>query len=297
MRQSPDPAGKNVPVRGSRATAAGAPTRGRSAEPGHDVLDGGVVLDGLGAHALAVARLPKDAVGRLRDRGDVVVDPDCPETQPAGRVEARRYATCLSLSLATDSIHRFLVGVAETVEGGFVEGAADELQPDGEVRGRGAAGHREAGQTVYVGRAREAGEGRVYGLIVVAYLRLALPDLRRRDRDRRGDEHVYRAQRVLELSPGAQLPLPGVRVPEGLEPLAVEQPFETLIVELFGGRLQALLVHGVGLRGQDEPLRVQGIPQLGNLDLPHLCAERREDLGRLPYARLDIPIEVFEVEA
>src|SRR5918993_699056 len=60
------------------------PNPGRSAQPRHNVLDEGVVFDRVGAHVLAVARLPKAAVRHLGGRGDVVVDPDGPEAQLAG---------------------------------------------------------------------------------------------------------------------------------------------------------------------------------------------------------------------
>src|ERR671910_337055 len=57
------------------------PNPGRSAQPRHNVLDESEVFDRVGAHVLAVARLPKAAVRHLGDRSDVVVDPDGPEPQ------------------------------------------------------------------------------------------------------------------------------------------------------------------------------------------------------------------------
>src|ERR671928_1663468 len=55
---------------------------------------------------------------------------------------------------------REFVGASEAINGGLIEGPSDELKPDGQARCGGAAGHREAGKTVQVGRSREAREGR-----------------------------------------------------------------------------------------------------------------------------------------
>src|SRR5215204_2758195 len=75
------------PARGSVAvhrTSYRKSAQGRSVEFGHDVLDDGKVFDSVGAHVLAVARLPEAAVGHLRDGGDVVVDPDGSKAQLSG---------------------------------------------------------------------------------------------------------------------------------------------------------------------------------------------------------------------
>src|SRR3712207_80532 len=93
----------------------------------------------------------------------------------------------------------FFKGVAEAVERRLVKRASYELQPHGEARGGGPAGHREAWEAVQVRRPGKAGEGRVDGLFVALYRHLALPDLGGRDRDARRQDHVDFPEYTLEL--------------------------------------------------------------------------------------------------
>src|SRR3712207_9354852 len=54
-----------------------------SAEARHNVLYAGVVLEAVHGEVLALAGVLKSAVRHLGDEGDVGVDPDAPEVQPA----------------------------------------------------------------------------------------------------------------------------------------------------------------------------------------------------------------------
>src|SRR5215213_11262684 len=87
-----------------------------------------------------------------------------------------------------------------------------------------------------------------------------------------------------------------VRVAVGPRALAVHQALADLFAEALRLIFETLLVDGVGLRGEDEPLRVQRLPQVGDLDLAHLRAERMEDLDRFPDWPLDLFVDVLEVE-
>src|SRR5215203_6981374 len=53
------------------------------AQARHHVLDAGVVFEAVHGEVLAVARVLEAAVGHLGHEGDVGVDPDAPEIQPA----------------------------------------------------------------------------------------------------------------------------------------------------------------------------------------------------------------------
>jgi hypothetical protein len=49
----------------------------------------------------------------------------------------------------------------------------------------------------------------------------------------------------------------------GLEPLAFQEAFANLLVELLRCALQALLVDRVGVGGQDVPLRLERLREVG----------------------------------
>src|ERR687893_280356 len=194
-------------------------------------------------------------------------------------------------------IKGFLEGVAEAVEGFLVEGAPDDLQPDGEARGGGPAGDGEARKAVHVRRPGEAGEGGVDRRLVAFDGDLSLPDLGGRYRDARRQDHVDFPEHILELPARQEFPLLGVGVPVGPKLLTLEQSLEPLVVEPLWLGPQPLLVDGVGLGGEGQALGVQRLPGVRHLDLADLRAELPEDLDGLPHPRLDLPLDVLEKEA
>src|SRR5215211_712358 len=125
-----------------------------------------------------------------------------------------------------------------------------------------------------VGRPCKAGERRAYALLVISDTDLALSDLRRRDREGRGEEHVHAFQDAVELSCGEHPTPSRVRVAVRLRTLTLHQALTDLFAEALCLVFEAVLVDGVCLSGKDEPLRVQRVPQVGDLDLPYLHAER-----------------------
>src|SRR5918997_1378358 len=96
------------------------------------------------------------------------------------------------------------------------------------------------------------------------------PPLRSRDRKSRGEEHVNTVEGAVELLCGEHPSLSRVRVTVSPRTLAVHQALADLFAEALRLVFEAFLVDGVGLSAEDEPLRVQRVQQIGDLDLAHL---------------------------
>ena len=101
---------------------------------------------------------------------------------------------------------------------------------------------------------------------------LALPDLCSRDRQGRGEEHVDSAEGAVELLCGEHPSPSRVRVTVSLRTLTFHQALADLFADALRIVLESFLVDGIGLRSEDEPLRVQRVPQIGDLDLAHFRA-------------------------
>src|SRR5215208_1477960 len=156
-----------------------------------------------------------------------------------------------------------LVGVRVAVEGCLVERTPDELQANGQPRAGKAARDGETREAVEVGRPGQPGQHREHVLTVAVDLHLSLPYLRGGDRDGRRQEHVHVSQSMPELfqrAPPGHLLRPSVAV--GLQILAITDPLADLLAELPRLALQTLLVDGVGLGGEDDPLRLERLREM-----------------------------------
>src|SRR5215204_2451064 len=204
--------------------------------------------------------------------------PTCSSNDQRSRVRRLERLAAADLSPKDLSLGRvrgdsLLVGVPKAVEGRLVERTTDELHADRQPRGGKAAGDGETREAVEVRRAREAGHRRADGLLVASDVDLPLVYERRGDRQRRGQEDVRLTERPAELVLRQEFPLLGVRVAIGFRAFAVQEALADLLSELLGLGLQALLMDGVGVGGQGEPLRLERLPEVRDPDLPYLCAE------------------------
>src|ERR671932_574925 len=78
--------------------------------------------------------------------------------------------------------------------------------------------------------------------------------------------------------------------------LAVEDVLAGLIIELLRFTVQTLLMDGVGLGGEGEPLRLERLVEVWDLDLPHLCSQGSENVDGFPHPPFDLALDVLEVE-
>src|SRR5919199_4351513 len=78
--------------------------------------------------------------------------------------------------------------------------------------------------------------------------------------------------------------------------LAVEDVLAGLIIELLRFVLQTLLMDGVGLGGEGEPLPLECLVEVWDLDLPYLCSQGSENVNGLPHPPFDLVLDVLEVE-
>src|ERR687886_1991907 len=79
--------------------------------------------------------------------------------------------------------------------------------------------------------------------------------------------------------------------------LTVEDVLADLIVELLRFALQTLLVDGVGLGGEGEPLRLECLVKVRDINLPHLCSQGPKNIDGFHDPPFDITLDVLEVEA
>src|SRR5918995_3210769 len=163
-----------------------------------------------------------------------------------------------------------LASVPVAVEACLVERTPDELQPDGQPRAGEAARDGEARETVEVGRPRQPGQRREHELFVTLNLYLSLTYLGGRHGDGRRQEHIHLSQSALELFQRAALRyLLRLRVAVSLQMLCVADTLAGLVTELLRLALQTLLVDGVGLDGEDDPLRFERLRKVRDLDLTY----------------------------
>src|ERR687886_621519 len=79
--------------------------------------------------------------------------------------------------------------------------------------------------------------------------------------------------------------------------LTVEDVLADLIVELLRFALQTLLMDSVGLGGEGEPLRLERLVKMRNLNLPHLCSQGPKNINGFRHSPFDLALDVLEVEA
>ena len=101
-------------------------------------------------------------------------------------------------------------------------------------------------------------------------LYLSLAYLGGRDGDGRRQEHLHLSQSALELFQRAALRyLLRLRVAVSLQMLCVADTLAGLVTELLRLALQTLLVDGVGLDGEYDPLRLARLLEVRDLDLSY----------------------------